>query len=478
MSTDLALKGPELIFSTVRPLGIEGDAFVEQLRTQLMYYSYTLEVIKVSELISVLLPAGTISADTREDERIRTLIDAGDKECEERQSGAALACYAIAEIRRRRKLDTGDPGKALPRKAYLIDNIKRTGEVELFRAIYGDRYVQFGLKSEDSNRKQSLVKKLSVKHFSKLKSEIENIVSGLMARDQKEDGKYGQKVAKAFPLSDVFIDYDEDVSDQVSRFFSLFFGDPSYKPPTPVEFGMNLAYVSSTRSAELGLKVGSAIVDNNGNLISLGYNHGPIERDKSPDHDASDNDINMLVLDTLQALGADGLNSETRDKLARDPESLVRELLESSLESARITELIEFQVTVHAEMSALLGALERGGVSPGHTIYVTAYPCHGCAKHIVAAGLKVVYLEPYPKSRAAAMYGESVEDFSPFIGIAPSRYDTLFRVFSKRKTDTGQRIEWDEEARKKALPKVSALTDQREVAKREGIASDILKLNK
>ncbi|MFD9663512.1 deaminase [Rhodococcus sp. NPDC059968] len=477
MSTDPPRKGPELIFSTVRPLGIDGDTFVDALRTHLANYSYALEVIKVSDLISKLLPEGAISPTTPEDERIRTLIDAGDEECETRQSSAAFACYAVAEILYRRNAETGSPRTALPRTAYLIDSIKRTEEVDLLQRIYGDRYVQFGLKSNTPNRHRALADKLATSQFSKSKETIDRTVSDLMERDQKEEGKFGQKVAKAFPRSDVFIDYDGDLSDQIGRFFSLFFGDPNYKTPKPMEFGMNLAYVSSTRSSELGLKVGAAIVDDNDHIISLGYNHHPTDPDQSPAYDASSNEINSLVLDTLRALKDDALNDETREKLAARPEEFVRELLKGSLNTARIRDLVEFQLTVHAEMSALIAALERGGISPGQTIYVTAYPCHGCAKHIVAAGLNVVYLEPYPKSRAEAMYGESVKNFSPFIGIAPSRYDTLFRVLDERKTSTGERIRWDRKARSLAIPKVSALTDQGEVAKREEAALTLLAPN-
>ena len=42
-------------------------------------------------------------------------------------------------------------------------------------------------------------------------------------------------------------------------------------------------------------------------------------------------------------------------------------------------------------------------------MYVTTFPCHNCAKHIIAAGLeRVVYLEPYPKSRAKTLYDEDI----------------------------------------------------------------------
>jgi hypothetical protein len=60
-----------------------------------------------------------------------------------------------------------------------------------------------------------------------------------------------------------------------------------------------------------------------------------------------------------------------------------------------------------------------------------------CAKHIVAAGIvRVVYLEPYPKSYARELHDDSIRiegegtveavDFGAFIGISPYRYRDLF----------------------------------------------------
>ncbi len=78
-------------------------------------------------------------------------------------------------------------------------------------------------------------------------------------------------------------------------------------------------------------------------------------------------------------------------------------------------------------------------------MYVTTFPCHNCAKHIIAAGIRrVVYLEPYPKSRAGILYREEVEldpetdallprkvVFCPFTVVAPRQYQTLFSMFHR-----------------------------------------------
>ena len=88
-------------------------------------------------------------------------------------------------------------------------------------------------------------------------------------------------------------------------------------------------------------------------------------------------------------------------------------------------------------------------------MFVTAYPCHGCAKHLVDLELPVVYLEPYPKSRAATMYASSVDrNFRAFCGVAPTRYQSLFAVREDRKLPDGTRRNWDASERGKASPKV------------------------
>ena len=75
-------------------------------------------------------------------------------------------------------------------------------------------------------------------------------------------------------------------------------------------------------------------------------------------------------------------------------------------------------------------------------LYATTFPCHNCAKHIIAAGIRrVVYLEPYPKSRANDLYREEIVlesidgkevpgqvVFSAYSGIAPRKYRQLFSM--------------------------------------------------
>ena len=77
-----------------------------------------------------------------------------------------------------------------------------------------------------------------------------------------------------------------------------------------------------------------------------------------------------------------------------------------------------------------------------------------CARHIVASGIRrVVYVEPYPKSKAAQLHRDSIEvdaqkpssgfvTFEPFVGIAPRQYQDIFDAQNQRKDESGNILQW------------------------------------
>jgi deoxycytidylate deaminase len=127
---------------------------------------------------------------------------------------------------------------------------------------------------------------------------------------------------------------------------------------------------------------------------------------------------------------------------------------ESEVKKSQIMNIIEFGKPVHAEMSAILDAAYRGISLKNTILYVTTFPCHECARHIIGVGIKkVVYIEPYPKSLVLDLHGEEVEieqlnhknnnetkiEFVPFTGIAPRQYPILFKMLP-RKDKKGNKI--------------------------------------
>ena len=136
----------------------------------------------------------------------------------------------------------------------------------------------------------------------------------------------------------------------------------------------------------------------------------------------------------------------------------MRELLSRSV----IRDLTEYGRVVHAEMEALLSCSRNGLSSVGTTLYCTTFPCHNCAKHIVAAGVqRVVYVEPYPKSKAFQFHDDSIATagsdslndkvkFDAFVGIGPRRFFDLFSMrlgssypLIRKENETGKAIKWN-----------------------------------
>ena len=97
-------------------------------------------------------------------------------------------------------------------------------------------------------------------------------------------------------------------------------------------------------------------------------------------------------------------------------------------------------------MEAIVSAARTGkpGIVGG-SLYTTTFPCHNCARHIVAAGIvKVYYIEPYAKSLALELHSDSIGvvegeagkcAFLQYEGVGPDSILKLFHHGIERKED-------------------------------------------
>jgi deoxycytidylate deaminase len=126
------------------------------------------------------------------------------------------------------------------------------------------------------------------------------------------------------------------------------------------------------------------------------------------------------------------------------------------LKGAFLTGTIDYVRAVHAEMAAITDAARNGVELAGSVMYTTTFPCHDCAKHIVASGLvELIYFKAYPKSLVADLYDDSIDinkqrpeqglkaHFHSFVGIAPSRYLDFFAMSMDRKTTRGEPVDFN-----------------------------------
>ncbi len=120
--------------------------------------------------------------------------------------------------------------------------------------------------------------------------------------------------------------------------------------------------------------------------------------------------------------------------------------LRDLLSGTDVDSLIEFSRSIHAEMEAMLSVARNGrGSLLNSTLYTTVYPCHNCARHIVASGIKsVVYVEPYDKSLAINLHSDAITEnsgdnskvvFRQYDGVAPRNFNRLFTIAGSRKAN-------------------------------------------
>ena len=411
----------ELVFGVAAAVGTDTDAFQKALKDHLDKFGYSLNPIRLSALLERLDHGVKLRAKPEYD-RIRTRMDAGNAMRERAQRGDLLALYAVSEINKIRPGSSHE--EPLARRAHLLLTLKHPDEVRALRRIYGPGFFLIGVYSSEDERLRYLTQDKGIPARNAQK---------LVERDKDEGQPYGQRTRGTFYLADVFVRSDQ--KEQVWRFVDLVFGHP-FTTPRRDEDAMFLAYAASLRSAALGRQVGAAIASAKGEIIAVGSNDVPrfggglYMEGETPDYRDhvigrdSNEDYQTRILQQITQRLAPGMSAEeARDKLR----------------GSLLLDVSEFGRAVHAEMDALLSCARCGASPRGGTLYTTTFPCHNCARHIVAAGVhRVVYIEPYAKSRAADLHNDAIaveelpgqDDkkvrFEPFVGIGPRRYFDLF----------------------------------------------------
>ncbi len=395
--------------------------------------------------------------------------------------GAALARAGIASIRAERKKRSGSPDLAAGAVAYIIRQLKHPAEVDLLREVYGPSFLLVAGHAPQEMRVETLTKRLAKGESPRLES-FKSKAQDIILADDKQDDDYGQNTRDTYPKADFFVNCGIPYGEQeIGRFIELLFGHP-FRTPSPEEYAMYQASTVSLRSSDDNRQVGAAIVSltrdeigkiTNADIMALGMNEVPragggFYWDKdSPDcrdqallrvgnEDRAEEIKISALTELMERLVQNGwFSKEIAEQRAGD---LARKLL-PNLKRTQFMDIGEFSRPVHAEMAALIDAARRGVAVDNHSMYVTTFPCHNCAKHIIAAGIRrVVYMEPYPKSRADRLYGEELElksatgkeeegkvVFCAFSGVAPRQYRQLFAL-SERGAVKGKRVkQWEAE---------------------------------
>lgn len=467
-------QGPELVFGLVGPLGCDLDAIYHSLEDALASVGYESELIHLSDLLRETkvwedLKQSGWEKEIEHKQRLGNLLRAKSNRPD------ALAICGIRDIRRKRAAYTGNEKTPAPRRAYIIRQLKNPAEVQCLRRVYGEAFFLIGLYSSKIRRLEYARGRIrTTPGFTGNDHDAEERARPLIERDEKEEDFYGQNTRDTFPEADLFVtdESNELLKLNITRFIELLFGHP-FHTPWREEYLMYQATGASLRSSDMGRQVGAVIASVDGDVVSIGANEVPkvtgglIWDGDSPDRrdykykgDPSIQHKKDLIKNLFEILRVQ-LENELKNHTV---ESLLQNVGPHLMKS-KLMGIQEFGRPVHAEMAALLDAAMRGVAVKGNIIYVTAFPCHNCAKHLVAAGiLAVVFLEPYPKSLVTSIFEhEFKEELQPtnlhgwntllgregsrqhtnstsvalcaYLGVAPRRYLQLFKMVERKNAD-------------------------------------------
>ena len=472
--------GPELVFALVGAVGADLTLLGRILAESLTDVSYHCETIRLSDLLKGV-PAFAELPDSPLDKRYEDHMEAGTQLREKTGRADAMVVLGIQSIRKHREELASERGltdQPPPRVAYILHSVKRPEEIETLRRIYSPGLFLIAGYSPREKRLKRLEERIADSyHVSPPENVHKRKAEDLVLTDEKERARpLGQDVRDTFPLADLFVDVsatEPRIRRNVKRFLALLFGYP-FHTPTRDENGMFHARAAAVRSAEMGRQVGAAITNDDGEILAVGTNDVPKAGGGlywEPEEDEADHRDFMRGEDTSDRMKRNNL-AEVLDALkkAKLLKSEVSELPAGELlakaadymKNTRLMNAIEFGRAVHAEMDAITGAAQRGISIRGATLYTTTFPCHNCARHIVAAGIRrVVYIEPYAKSLASEFHQDSIsleeQDrdgsrvlFEPFVGVAPRRYLHLFQMVTRKNKD-GKKVVWD---RANAQPRI------------------------
>ncbi len=346
-------------------------------------------------------------------------------------------------------------GKALPgRRAYIIDSIKNVEELALLRRVYRETLCVVGVFAPDAIRKRRMLDA----------GAPGDDVNKVVDRDQGEAGTFGQMTRKVFSYADFFVCNDakpEELRQKFSRYLEIIF-DVGIHTPTRFESAMDKATTAGAGSACMSRQVGAAITSATGELIATGWNDVPkfggglyTENDQSVwDGKGSiqDNDHRCFKWggcfchnEVSRTRIMDGIvNKIAASDLVR--RGVTHAKVRETLASTDVDDLTEYSRSIHAEMEAILSVAREGKHSlVGSTLFTTTYPCHNCARHIVAAGIKeVVYIHPYRKSKAIQLHHDAITEdpteqnkvfFRQYDGVAPHHFLKSFTTTRDRKAN-------------------------------------------
>lgn len=338
-----------------------------------------------------------------------------------------------------------------PRYAHIIDSLKHPDEAKLLRAVYGQSFFLFAVMASSAK----------IRSYLREENMTPEQIATLLERDAREKSTEGQKVENTTLLADIFVRNEfsgvPDLQRELRRYMKLIFG-VGIVTPTREESAMLYAVAAAVRSSCLSQQVGASIVSATGELLAVGCNDVPQPGGGLYAQEGGVVDCRCFASRGERTQGycrKDAGQRDLYDQIGKAVASLGAKVeankLRAVLGATTLRSFLEQSRSIHAEMDALISVARTGTPGlRGSTLYTTVFPCHICARHIVASGIaRVIFLAPYEKSLALQLHGDAIalEEttdkkvvFSPYNGVAPQNMIQYFQKRADRKDADGNYI--------------------------------------
>jgi len=309
----------------------------------------------------------------------------------------------------------------------VFDGIKREAEVRFFR----EQCASFCLIAVQCGRDERWKRAADTYHAQGL---TDKDFERDDMRDQIEEVPYGQQVSLCVDDADIVVNNNAHFSktaavsalqQRVERYVGLLRRQP-LSGPSADEIAMAMAYAQAEASECIKRHVGAVIVDQDGRLVSVGFNQNPLSMR------ACHEQYGHCRKDDLMARRLEELEGTFCPDCGQPLNSLGAPFrcpgCGLSLKGHYFADHgVRWCPALHAEERAI--GLARGTDLRGCSLYATTFPCLNCAKLIADAGIRrLIYVEPYPEKESVALLENSVE-VVPFEGVKARAFHTLYKPY-------------------------------------------------
>jgi deoxycytidylate deaminase len=254
-------------------------------------------------------------------------------------------------------------------------------------------------------------------------------------RDKNEEGlPYGQQVALCVDDADILINNDNDsmvrteiawkerLGGKIRPYITLLSGETIGRP-TEEETYMSMAYCASLISECFKRQVGAVVVDETGDVISVGYNENPPPL-KPCNREFFDCFREMYIDELMADLKYCPLCGKKLKGFIYPYECpACKENIYRSIVRDRAMSRCS---ALHAEERAIMNAGSKN--LRNSKMYVTTFPCFNCARKILEAGIRAVwYVESYPDKDSLDVFDRAgTVILQKFEGVKARAYFRLF----------------------------------------------------